>query len=192
METIDKSFALVTQSLLKQKQYLEELERENQELHQQLAGLRAGAKGVGRVVPQPRCDRGLTQRRPPKAVAGGVQWHAGAGGGLRCVAGLPKLERLRARGVFPAGRQGAGALRRLRVPCVLLAGAFRRPALREHAYRKPGHRRLPAAGTHGTCQCRIGVGCFPHGGDPWLCASGNGPQNLHGITLRNPGPCGGF
>lgn len=42
METIDKSFALVTQALLKQKQYLEELERENQELHQQLADLRAG------------------------------------------------------------------------------------------------------------------------------------------------------
>lgn len=42
METIDKSFELVTQALLKQKQYLEELERENQELHQQLADLRAG------------------------------------------------------------------------------------------------------------------------------------------------------
>jgi hypothetical protein len=42
MEAIDKSFELVTQALLKQKQYLEELQRENQELHQQLADLRAG------------------------------------------------------------------------------------------------------------------------------------------------------
>lgn len=42
METIDGSFALLMQALLKQKEILDELDRENQELHGQLADLRAG------------------------------------------------------------------------------------------------------------------------------------------------------
>ena len=42
METIDSSFALVMQALLDQRQILDELDRENQELHGQLANLRAG------------------------------------------------------------------------------------------------------------------------------------------------------
>ena len=42
MEAIDSSFALVMQALVQQKQILDELERENQELHRQLAELRAG------------------------------------------------------------------------------------------------------------------------------------------------------
>lgn len=42
MEAIDSSFALVMQALVQQKQILDELDRENQELHRQLADLRAG------------------------------------------------------------------------------------------------------------------------------------------------------
>jgi hypothetical protein len=42
MEIVDSSFALVMQALLQQQQILDELEAENQELHKQLADLRAG------------------------------------------------------------------------------------------------------------------------------------------------------
>jgi cell division protein FtsB len=42
MEIVDSSFALVMQGLLQQKQVLDELEAENQELHRQLADLRSG------------------------------------------------------------------------------------------------------------------------------------------------------
>jgi hypothetical protein len=42
MEAIDSSFALVMQALVQQKQILDELDRENQELHRQLADLHAG------------------------------------------------------------------------------------------------------------------------------------------------------
>ena len=49
-----------------------------------------------------------------------------------------------ARDVYsPARPRGAGAFRRLRVPCVLLAGAARRPALRQQLHR---HARTPASG----------------------------------------------
>ncbi len=42
MEIVDSSFALVMQALLQQQQILDELEAANQDLHRQLADLRAG------------------------------------------------------------------------------------------------------------------------------------------------------
>ena len=35
------------------------------------------------------------------------------------------------------------------------------PQIRQQPHRRAGHGHLPAAGTHRTCQCRIGGGCFP-------------------------------
>lgn len=70
METIDSSFALVMQALLNQKQILDELVRENQELRRQLADLRAGV-GIsidilGQQFPLAVADLGkvTTQRSP--------------------------------------------------------------------------------------------------------------------------------
>ena len=73
-------------------------------------------------------------------------------------------------GIGAAGRL-PGAFRRVRVSCVLLAGAARRAPLRQQSQRDPGHGGLAAAGTRGPGQCRIGDGHFPWAGDSRLRAA---------------------
>ena len=71
------------------------------------------------------------------------------------------LERLRPLRLFLRGRQGPRAIRRPRIQLLLLAAAGAGPPVRQQPHGRAGHGHLPAAGTHGACQCRIGGGCFP-------------------------------